>query len=346
MASPRSTRPTSGRSRTRVRENSAPETETSWRSMCSTFKVTRNIGHAAIAVMAGSDHRRERAANTVSSGWGRSPVRFNAQRGCHAADGGRPTRGVAAGHASDRATSGHGHKQLVNLGRKSSEVPLPRLDDKGTPVVRLVRKATGLEGVSRVTEVSRSWIPPGRGPMRVRRCAAYVATTISIALPSAMAIAPTGAAAAPSFAHWSVRSLTVSDRTGDPGWHEATRKAVDTWNAVGADLHLAWVEGGVGCEAEGSTIPVCRDLLQDGWKGAAAVYNTADGHLGGARIRVAADRPFTQAQRDTIACHELGHALGLGHSGSATSCLTQGSQSITPDAADAESLRTSYAHGS
>lgn len=181
--------------------------------------------------------------------------------------------------------------------------------------------------------------------MRLSRFAAYVAVAVTAAVPVAIAFASGGATASPSFAHWSERSLVVSDRTGDPAWQEATRRAVDTWNAVGADMRLAWVEGGVGCNPEGATIPVCRDTLPAGWKGAAAMYDAPDGHLGGARIRVAADRPFTQAQRDTIACHELGHALGLDHSGSTASCLTQGSVSTIPDATDAASLRASYGHG-
>lgn len=182
--------------------------------------------------------------------------------------------------------------------------------------------------------------------MRVPRRAAYVAAAAAaaVALPIAIAFTPGSAEALPAFAHWDQRSLIVTDRTGDPGWQEASRLAVATWNAVGADLHLTWSEGGIGCGAEGSTIPVCRDVLRPGWKGAAAVYNLPDGHLGGARIRVAADRAFTQAERNTLACHELGHTLGLDHSGSPASCLTQGSKSATPDAGDIESLRASYGH--
>ena len=182
--------------------------------------------------------------------------------------------------------------------------------------------------------------------MRSCRSAAFAAVAASAALAAALAFAaaPGRAVASPSFAHWAERSLVVSDRTGDPGWQQATRQAVDTWNAVGADVRLAWMEGGVGCEPEGSTIPVCRDLLPAGWKGAAALHSAPDGHLGGARIRFDADRTFTQAEKDNLACHEIGHALGLGHSGSSASCLTQGSETAAPDAADAASLRASYAH--
>ena len=179
--------------------------------------------------------------------------------------------------------------------------------------------------------------------MRTPSRPVYAAAAVTAGLTLTLALAPDRATAAPSFGHWSQRSLVISDRTGDPGWQEATRRAVDTWNAVGMDLRLTWSEGGRTCDAEGTTVPVCRAVLRSGWTAAATIYHAADGHLGGARIRVS-PRAFTQRQRDTIACHEVGHALGLDHSRSSASCLAQGSSSTTPDAADAASIRASYAH--
>jgi len=180
--------------------------------------------------------------------------------------------------------------------------------------------------------------------MRVSRSAAVISVLSSIGLVATAALPLGQAQAAPSLAHWSQRTLVVSDRTGDPGWELATRRGVDVWNAAGAAVHLTSSQGGIGCEPEGTTIPVCRDVLRRGWQAATALYTGPDGHLGGARIRVDAGRRFSQAQRDGILCHEIGHALGLDHSDVDSSCLTQGSRSTTPSVADVENLRMTYGH--
>ena len=109
-------------------------------------------------------------------------------------------------------------------------------------------------------------------------------------------------------------------------------------------MRLVWAEGGIGCHAQGTTVPFCRAEMRRSWKAVTRVYFEPDGHLGGATIDVHPRRTFTQAQKDNIACHEVGHALGLGHSRHRSSCLTQGSSSPGPDAQAVSSLRASYAH--
>lgn len=177
-------------------------------------------------------------------------------------------------------------------------------------------------------------------PVRTATLAAIIAAVV---LAAGLSLVPARSASAGHvFSHWGQRTLALADRTGDPGWQAATRRAADLWTAVGADVRLTWSEGGVGCEASSDVIPICRDNLRRGWKGVAEVHH--GGHIVRARIRFD-DRDFSQAQKDNIACHEVGHVLGLHHSRSAASCLTGRSSSTVPDAHDVEMLRRIYGHG-
>lgn len=150
------------------------------------------------------------------------------------------------------------------------------------------------------------------------------------------------------FRPWAQRDLVIVDETDDPGWHQATRHAVEVWNRSGADLRLAWVAGEPGgeCRGEGTRIAVCPANEQS-LEGILDFQGRASQEPGGAHpksafVEVCTDCGLDDTLRRVVATHELGHALGLPHNSLLGSVMYPTGGTYQPDETDYADLRALY----
>ena len=163
-------------------------------------------------------------------------------------------------------------------------------------------------------------------------------------------IVPASAVEEP-FGHWPEgrRDLVVVDRTGDAGWHQATRHAVEVWNGAGADLRLTWEAAPGPCAPDGARISVCT-VTEESLSGVVQFQGLADqdvddaGHATSAVLEVCGDCSLSNVLRRVVATHELGHALGLPHNDRLGSVVYPIGGTDQPDDGDEAELRRLYGH--
>jgi hypothetical protein len=145
--------------------------------------------------------------------------------------------------------------------------------------------------------------------------------------------------------HWKTRTIDLGDCLSSSRLKRALRAAAEDWSR---SAHInARV---IGCSYSGREMRAYnRRYGRTDWAGYAD-YTYGGGHFSGARLRFnetyisgASDRYLQK-----IACHELGHGLGLAHRDT-SSCLVPGGSSrrpafYRPDRHDFDQLRAIYQH--
>lgn len=148
------------------------------------------------------------------------------------------------------------------------------------------------------------------------------------------------------------RHLIVSDRTGDPAWHAAITQAVATWAQAGTDLRFTLVTQTGPCRQQSGMIEICKEPQKmlalpeiPGREGYVDPRVDSRHHFHSVDIIVCSDCGVDQARQAIIATHEIGHAIGLPHNGSAFSVMYPTGGPFGPDSQDLQILRSKYPVG-
>ncbi len=140
-------------------------------------------------------------------------------------------------------------------------------------------------------------------------------------------------------AHWKGRSVSIVANT-DAAWGASVQRAAAQWSAGvvrvlfaqgPADGPCTFADPGIVCA--GNYGPVL-------WAGTTQTTVTSRGVIQSSFTRF--NSYWSNIPRDHLACHEIGHVLGLQHSTDMASCMNPGSPVGQPAQSDFDRLRDLY----
>jgi predicted Zn-dependent protease len=134
----------------------------------------------------------------------------------------------------------------------------------------------------------------------------------------------------------------INGATG--GWQDAVTGAANRWSDKSTVLDIAVEGGAAGCGQVNGAMKVCNGSFSGSWAGLTTV-GLVGKHIQWATVKL--DNSAGTAQR-AVSCHEIGHALGLGHRqpSETSSCMTPSVSASQrgPDAHDRKMLKRIYKH--